>query len=721
LAAPDRCLPSWAGCAHINICRKASRVEQYGQQGALCAEMRQDDENECGKAGAVAATTACASATRHTAAGHACLVAEQGANERVEGLRALGNAAMARRDYACAVRTYKQAIMLEPERWVLWSNRSAAHMAMGNALYALCDAEQVYALEPESDKALVRMGAAYMGLDWHDAAQMAFTCYRRLLCRRMPAEDIPRYLFGRTNGSAGADEHVDRRARVAVEHPDPECRDLLRKLFAAIVKHRRTFESRIAHEQRQCAGRNRASHGVPHASADGTDAQGPERDDEAFWQRFVRCGNAPTPAKGSSHYESAKALDAAHAEARFATVRLPPRRYASLRASADARRFFDALCERVGGGVRIDDVAADARAPCPPGAAADADASADRPSPAAMGRGMFATRAYVAGQLILEEEPFLAIDLSATPPPPSRKAEAEAHAPSSSSSSWAASCVRCFRGPVARPMGDAAQRSWRMATETCARCGWTMCDPCAARCARHPQAACEWLGVHDALCPYAATIEHDIYHRVRTVALSSHAKHLPMLVRLMGMALARAAVQRPHGADPRVDVLDIPEMAHLAYPATVHREAAQVQCMTACLRAALGLPERSWMDAEWYVLASTILTTNGFTMDVRPNDPHVQTLGSGMAVYSLASILNHSCAPNAFWKFGDVHRRGNAIRVYALRDIRPGEQIFISYVDPDDRAFANPDARRRYLAAAYQFDCWCDRCVLETPVAGASQ
>ena len=78
--------------------------------------------------------------------------------------------------------------------------------------------------------------------------------------------------------------------------------------------------------------------------------------------------------------------------------------------------------------------------------------------------------------------------------------------------------------------------------------------------------------------------------------------------------------------------------------------------------------------------------------------------GEGFALYPVASLLNHSCAPNlARARVGPGLRSAAFV---ALRDVEAGEELQISYV-----CVSRPGARRRAaLRAAYGFDCCCERC-----------
>lgn len=77
------------------------------------------------------------------------------------------------------------------------------------------------------------------------------------------------------------------------------------------------------------------------------------------------------------------------------------------------------------------------------------------------------------------------------------------------------------------------------------------------------------------------------------------------------------------------------------------------------------------------------------------------------ALFSLTARLNHSCQPNAQLEaqaFVDCH-----VDVVAIQNIRPGEEITISYLGPV-RSSTPTARRRRELRAKYLFDCRCPMC-----------
>jgi SET and MYND domain-containing protein len=78
----------------------------------------------------------------------------------------------------------------------------------------------------------------------------------------------------------------------------------------------------------------------------------------------------------------------------------------------------------------------------------------------------------------------------------------------------------------------------------------------------------------------------------------------------------------------------------------------------------------------------------------------------GSAVYLLASLFNHSCDPNVnvAWPAGTA-----TVKFTAARDIDPGEQLTISYINQ-----AMPvAARQQVLEFSYGFQCHCALCVEE--------
>lgn len=83
-----------------------------------------------------------------------------------------------------------------------------------------------------------------------------------------------------------------------------------------------------------------------------------------------------------------------------------------------------------------------------------------------------------------------------------------------------------------------------------------------------------------------------------------------------------------------------------------------------------------------------------------------------VAIFTLAARMNHSCDPNAMvssGEFVDCH-----IDVVAKRDIRPGEEITISYINNQGRTSSSQrdrNRRIRELERKYLFTCDCLKCL----------
>jgi hypothetical protein len=74
------------------------------------------------------------------------------------------------------------------------------------------------------------------------------------------------------------------------------------------------------------------------------------------------------------------------------------------------------------------------------------------------------------------------------------------------------------------------------------------------------------------------------------------------------------------------------------------------------------------------------------------------------AVYFTICLINHSCDKNSHHSWQSARNRGT---IHALRDIRAGEEITISYDDEDVSS-----VRRPFLKESFGFDCGCDVCSL---------
>ncbi|KAJ5621933.1 Heat shock protein sti1 [Penicillium herquei] len=94
-----------------------------------------------------------------------------------DALKAEGNKAFSAKDYPTAIEKFTQAIAIEPENHILFSNRSAVYAAQAEYQKALDDAEKAITIKPDWSKGHARKGAAYKGLGdllaAHDAYEEA--------------------------------------------------------------------------------------------------------------------------------------------------------------------------------------------------------------------------------------------------------------------------------------------------------------------------------------------------------------------------------------------------------------------------------------------------------------------------------------------------------------------------------------------------------------------
>lgn len=76
---------------------------------------------------------------------------------------------------------------------------------------------------------------------------------------------------------------------------------------------------------------------------------------------------------------------------------------------------------------------------------------------------------------------------------------------------------------------------------------------------------------------------------------------------------------------------------------------------------------------------------------------------SAMSVFNVLSMLNHSCAPNLYHP-----RQGKQQYCVTIRPIQKGQQLFISYLSPND--WSTMEQRQQKLKYSWGFDCICERC-----------
>jgi len=73
----------------------------------------------------------------------------------------------------------------------------------------------------------------------------------------------------------------------------------------------------------------------------------------------------------------------------------------------------------------------------------------------------------------------------------------------------------------------------------------------------------------------------------------------------------------------------------------------------------------------------------------------------GIGLYPIAALVNHSCVPNCVAIFS-----GSELRIRAIRPIKPGDEITISYTEIGD----STQERQKELLNHFYFKCNCVKC-----------
>ncbi|KAL2200994.1 hypothetical protein P885DRAFT_65297 [Corynascus similis CBS 632.67] len=115
-------------------------------------------------------------------------------------------------------------------------------------------------------------------------------------------------------------------------------------------------------------------------------------------------------------------------------------------------------------------------------------------------------------------------------------------------------------------------------------------------------------------------------------------------------------------------------------------------------------------------LVDKISATNGF--DIDPDDEDPDQHHSFFVLFPEIARMNHDCRPNAEYRWEGSAEQRLAQSVRAARDISPGEEITLSYIDP--LLSGGRAARVARLRRNWGFECACPLCTLE-PAARADE
>ena len=73
------------------------------------------------------------------------------------------------------------------------------------------------------------------------------------------------------------------------------------------------------------------------------------------------------------------------------------------------------------------------------------------------------------------------------------------------------------------------------------------------------------------------------------------------------------------------------------------------------------------------------------------------------AIFHIIALVNHSCLKNCSQQV-----IGDYVFLLANRDIKMGEELFISYIDP-----MSPLEMRKVMFKNFEFQCFCDMCLTQ--------
>lgn len=86
---------------------------------------------------------------------------------------------------------------------------------------------------------------------------------------------------------------------------------------------------------------------------------------------------------------------------------------------------------------------------------------------------------------------------------------------------------------------------------------------------------------------------------------------------------------------------------------------------------------------------------------------HTEQRRIALALYAMASAVNHSCIPNSAVTYPNLSSGICELRLSATRDLKAGEEVVISYGVTN---MMHAEKRRRYMQLHYLFLCHCVSC-----------
>eukprot|EP00026_Physarum_polycephalum_P011041 Phypoly_transcript_11234.p1 GENE.Phypoly_transcript_11234~~Phypoly_transcript_11234.p1 ORF type:complete len:383 (+),score=50.36 Phypoly_transcript_11234:68-1216(+) len=119
-------------------------------------------------------------------------------------------------------------------------------------------------------------------------------------------------------------------------------------------------------------------------------------------------------------------------------------------------------------------------------------------------------------------------------------------------------------------------------------------------------------------------------------------------------------------------------------------------------------PLDPYFDGKWMLHLQIVIMLNAFNIPGTGDTFEFNKIkGSILALYETLSLFNHSCAPNAFLQTV----LNPKTPIITTKPIKKGEQVFISYINPD----LPRETRQDLLHGVYGFACDCVKCTAEKP------
>ncbi|PKI65426.1 hypothetical protein CRG98_014165 [Punica granatum] len=210
-------------------------------------------------------------------------------------------------------------------------------------------------------------------------------------------------------------------------------------------------------------------------------------------------------------------------------------------------------------------------------------------------------------------------------------------------------------------------------------------------------------------CMEHAEAFHEVEAKADWLAHDEHCRTQGLKYPLLVKRLACMVIS----GNASADCLDILQPAPLSSGMISEMERGFDLLRDAFIKADIGDEQIAFLNKQWYIGLLARIRINAFRVELAGGSyedllslaaASVATEASvGNAVYMLPSFYNHDCDPNAHI----IWLENASARLKALRDIDPGEELRICYID----ASLDRDARRAILFEGFGFHCNCGRCL----------